>query len=316
MKIFVSICSYRDPHLKLTLESLIQSKSERTDATYAIFEQTKYEDSLEATNPDLVKRPDVIYRRIDPQHSSGVGWARKINSLELTNEDFYYQVDSHMLFDKNWDRSLITDYTLAMDKFNTNKIVISSNCKNFDIIDGIPYLETPQPSSTVAKFYQFANDYKLYVHGEHVEPRTTIELSPHIFAGNLFTHADWLKNVGINQRIFFHGEEQVFTLSSFAAGYKICYGRSIPCYHFIGSNFHTSKQHIEPVVSLEHINKREAESHTELLSFIKSMDDEVLEKFRKQTGVDYINRKIEKRAVSTTFFSPNPNDWDAPDREF
>jgi hypothetical protein len=316
MKIFVSICSYRDPLLHHTLESLIATKSERTEVTYAVFEQVRYEDSLEVLYPQLVARPDVKYKRIDPKFSNGVGWARNVNALELTDEDFYYQIDSHMLFDKNWDRALINDYKQAMAKTGTNRIVISSNCKNFDVIDNVPHLEHNRNVATLAKFYQFGNDFKIYAHGEHVDPTEEVVPAAHIFAGNLFTHADWIENVGINPKIFFHGEEQMFALASFAAGYRLFHGRWICCYHYIGSNSHTSKQDIEPVVPLEIIEKRKLQSDIELIRYIRSLDDNVLESFRRYSGVDYINRKIEKRAISDKMLPSIPNDWEIPDRDY
>lgn len=316
MKIFVSICSYRDPLLHHTLESLISAKSERTDATYAVFEQNKLEDSLEVLHPQLVARPDVKYKRIDPKFSNGVGWARNVNALELTDEDFYYQIDSHTLFDKNWDRTLINDYKLGMIQTGTNRIIISSNCKNFDVIDGVPCLEHNRNVATLSKFYQFGKDFKLYAHGEHVDPTQELVPSAHIFAGNMFTHADWVTNVGINPRIFFHGEEQIFALSSFAKGYKIFHGRFICSYHYRGSNFHTSKQDFEPIIPPEVIEARKALSDAELLSYIRSLDDNILESFRVYSGVDYINRKIEQRAITHKLVPSIENDWEIPDREF
>ena len=134
MNIFVSVCSYQDPLLPHTIKSMLQTKSNRNNVVYSIFEQTRYEDSLACTEPVLVSRDDVIYKRIDPEYSDGCVWARYINMLNLTNEyDFIYQVDSHMLHDMNWDRALIEDYKRAMDMCETNKVIITGSCKSFVI---------------------------------------------------------------------------------------------------------------------------------------------------------------------------------------
>lgn len=310
MKIFVSICSYRDPLLHFTVESLIQNKSERTDAVYSIFEQCELSDSLEIKYPELIERSDVIYKRIDPQFSEGVGWARKINSLNATDEDFYYQIDSHMVFDKNWDRTLVNDYKRAMIGCQTNRIVISSNCKGFDMINGVPCLQHNRNVATIAGFYQFGKDFKLYAHGDHVQSNGELRPTFNLFAGNLFTHLDWLDNVGINHKMFFHGEEQIFTLASFAAGYRMFTGSSICCYHYNDSNSHTSKQDINPIVSDFVIAKRRENSDKELIRFIQEMDDGILEDFYRESGIDYINRKLEERAITRSVTSNIQNDWE------
>jgi hypothetical protein len=314
MKIFVSICSYRDPLLVYTLKSLIQSKSSLAEVVYGIFEQTEKENSLETLHPELISRPDVKYKRIDPQYSEGVGWARNINALQLTDEDFYYQIDSHMVFDNNWDRQLINDYKEGCLIANSNKVVISSNCKNFNLVEGHVKLEHNKNVACIAKFYQFDKSLSLFAHGEHTNPTTSVMPASHIFAGNMFTHADWINNVGINPKIFFHGEEQIMVLSSFMVGYSIFHGKQINCYHYIGSNQHTSKQDYNPIVSDEVIQERKYRSDLEFRRFIDSVDDVVFEEFRRYSGVDYINRKIEKSAL-TNAIKPNIEvDWVIPDK--
>jgi len=313
MKIFVSICSYRDPLLVHTLNSLIQSKSQITDATYAIFEQIEKENSLEVLHPELVARADVIYKRIDPQYSQGVGWARNVNALNIEDEDFYYQIDSHMLFDKNWDRRLISDYKEAAHISHTNRIIISDNCKNFEMIDGTPSLQHNRSVSCEAKFYQFEKNLWLYAHGNHFEASQRVKPSIHVFAGNFFTHADWLSNVGIDSKIFFHGEEQIIMLSSFAAGYKSFHGKQISCYHYLDSNNHTSKQDVEPVVSNEILESRKKASIEHFKKYIQNTDDSILEAFKEYSGVDYINRKLEERAITRSIQPSIEVDWEIAD---
>jgi hypothetical protein len=310
MKIFVSICSYRDNLLHHTIESLIKFKSNRHEATYAIFEQNTIDKSLETLYPELIKRKDVKYKRIDPEYSEGVGWARHINSLQLTDEDFYYQIDSHMVFDPDWDRMLINDYREAVSKCDTNKIIISSNCKNFEIIDDTPCLQHNKRVATVAKFYQFNKNFWIYAHGEHIPATETVMPAIHVFAGNFFTHSDWLQNVGINPKIFFHGEEQIMTLASFAAGYKLFHGKEISCYHYLNANLHTSKQTVNPVVSDDILSQRALISDIEFKAFLEHLDDSVLESYKAYSGVDYINRKLEKRAITYNISPSCENDWE------
>lgn len=318
MKIFVSIVSYRDPMLYDTIMSLMGTRSGLCGVTIGVFEQTKFEDSLEAKHPNLLQEHWIRYKRIDPEYGEGVGWARHINSLQMLDEDFYYQIDSHALFDMNWDRELIKDYQLAAEKYNNNKIVITTNCKNFSLDENGKAIKEETNISIACKstYFYFGKDYLLGAHGEWINPTENVTDAIHIFAGNMFTRSDWVREVGINPKMYFHGEEQYLTLASFASGYQLCHSREIYCYHYRGSNNYVTKPWIDPVIPQKKIDQKRFLSNKELRGFIMSLDDQILEAYRKYSGVDYINRKIEKRALSWSFKAPADmeNDWEIPDR--
>lgn len=317
MKIFVSIVSYRDPLLHHTLKSLMENKSEICDVVYGIFEQTAKEDSLETKYPELTKHPDVRYKRIDPEHSDGVCWARHVNSLQLLDEEFYYQIDSHMLFDKNWDRHLIQNFKLGMMKHQTDKIIITANCGTFRLNEaGEPLKDLHEEITCVSGYWSFHDNYILGAHGHWVPAKNDVSDAIHIFAGNFFTHTDWLKNVGFNPNLYFEGEEQYMVLSSFAAGYKLCHPTSIKCYHLTDTHNYITKQHINSVISPETINRNRRKSMLELYKFLDNYSDETYEEYRVYSGVDYINRKLETRAVAKGIMLPPDvvNDWEIPDR--
>jgi hypothetical protein len=312
MRIFVSIASYRDPLLPYTIASLFDKKSQMTDVICGVFEQNELENSLITQYPEICALKNVRYKRIDPQYSEGVGWARHINSLQMQDEDFYYQIDSHIVFDNCWDRQLISDYKEAVNLEGSNKIIISSNCKNYKYIDGQIVLEEDRHYATNVKYFQFDENLLLSAHGDWVDPTPTVTPSIHVFAGNMFTHSDWVRDVGINPYMFFHGEEQVLTMSSFASGYKIFHGKQIPSYHYRYAETHTSKQEYQPVISEDIIQRRKERSNAEFKSFIRNLDDSVLERYKQYSGVDYINRKLENRAITRTVQPSIENDWEIP----
>lgn len=297
MKIFVSICSYRDPLLHYTLESLIENKSDRHEATYSILEQVVYKDSLEKNYPELVARPDVVYKRVDPQFSDGVGWARKVNSLNVRDEDFFYQIDSHMLFDPNWDRYLVEDYKRGVKKSGSKKVVIDGATKTYTLDEhGVPYKHEEPSMTTYAKYFAFDRYSILGVHGHHVPATKDVMPTIHMFAGNLFTHIDWLENVGINHLSFFDGEEHLLTLSSFEAGYYLYAPTEIRVYHFAGSGEYTTKQWFKPVISMDKYNSLVNLSIKQWTSYLENVPESVLMDYYDYSGVDYINKKIEDRS--------------------
>lgn len=297
MKIFVSICSYRDPLLHYTLESLIENKSNRHEATYAILEQVVYKESLEKLYPDLVARPDVVYKRIDPIFSDGVGWARKVNSLNVRDEDFFYQIDSHMLFDPNWDRVLVEDYKRGVKASGSKKVIIDGGTKTYTLNEeGEPHMHIENGGiTTCAKYFRWGANSILSVHGHHVPPTKDVLPTCHLFAGNLFTHTEWLTNVGINHMSYFDGEEQLLTMKSFEAGYYMYAPTEIHCYHFHGSGQYTTKQWYKPIITMDQYNDYVQLSIKQWRDFLEQVPESVLMDYYKYCGVDYISQKIEDR---------------------
>lgn len=301
MKIFVSVCSYRDPLLRHTIRSLLDNKSQRHEVTIGIFEQTAHEGSLETLDPELTTHTNVRYKRIDPIFSEGVGWARHINALQVEDEELFYQVDSHMLFDPNWDRQLVNDWRKGAALHNTNKIIITGSCKNFDIDEEgnlIKHVEY-HPVSCKVKYFPYQSSDILGVSGILIPATKELVPSNYTFAGNFFTHVEWLKDVGINPRIFFDGEEQWMMLRSFIEGYRIYYHRSIICYHYVNTGKYITKQWHEPIITDDQYSFFVRRSVNEFKKLIDNADEDVLETFYEYTGVDYINKKIDSHALLT-----------------
>lgn len=312
MKIFVSVVSYRDKLLQKTIESLIENKSPRHEVVIGIFEQTALEDSLQTKAPDLIERKDIRYKRIDPQYADGVCWARKINFMQLEDEDFIYEVDSHMLFDKNWDRKLIKDYKKGVELSGTKKVIISGSCKNFELDKhGTPILHThpTMMRSNVRYFlYQKENDI-LGPHGDIAVSDGEITPAIHICAGNFFTIADWVREVGPNTDIFFEGEEQYMVLESFKKGYKLYHMSDIVSYHYMFTNEYETKHWFNPISG--NTNRYGELVHRGLKNFKKYMDDQdddLLEKFYEYSGVDYINKSLDERAKTNSIIVAPPPD--------
>lgn len=317
-KIFVNIASYRDPLLSLTVRSLIKSESGRNKITYGIFEQTSLEESLITKDKSLTELPNVRYKRIDPEYSDGAVWARKVNATQIYDEEFQYQIDSHMLFDKDWDHYLILDYNQAKSVANTEKIILTTCCKNFEVIKGEVFKHTlTEDITTEFKYVQFKKNLRLTVHGLWKPATKVVQPGIHFIAGNFFTVTDWIKDVGYNSNIFFEGEEQVQSLQSILAGYKIYYQRKSKTYHLLHTNDYITKQEINPIVSLERFTLNQKRSEKELIDLIYSIPESELERYRELTGVDYINRKLEERAI-TRSLKPDPDlqiDWEIPNQE-
>lgn len=306
MKIFVSIVSYRDPLLKMTVENILQQASSRHQITVGIFEQTAVEDSLETVAPELVSNAQVKYKRIDPIYSEGVGWARAINSMQIEDEDFLYEIDSHMLFDKDWDRYLVNDWRKARNKAGSDKVIITGSCFSFDIDEqGKPRLHTNHyPMTCKVGYFHYQENNILGAHGDIIDRTDDVEPAIHICAGNFFTHTDWVRNVGINHKVFFDGEEQLMVLSSIANGYKLYHPRELHSYHYIGTGDYVTKQWHKPLITMEKYGEFVRKSIKQLSDYLEQIDEDVLEEYREYSGVDYINQRLEPKCIVKSMNPP------------
>ena len=315
MKIFVSVVSYRDPLLKHTINSLLDNKSVRHDITIGIFEQTRLEDSLVTVAPELVALPNVKYKRIDPEYADGVCWARDINMMQSTDEDFIYQTDSHMLFDPNWDRKLVNDYKKGVVRAGHDRVIISGNCKNFHMEGDEPvkdYHPTEVTCSVKYFHYEPAIDL-LAAHGDLLPATGDISSAIHICAGNFFAPIKWIKEVGVDTGIFFEGEEQLMVMQSFLKGYEIYHPSALMCYHYIDTHNYVTKHWYEPISdeTVQNYNRHVTRSHKYLRDYIDSLDEDVLLAFHKKYGVNYIDKTLDESAKSNSMFIETPEEREA-----
>lgn len=306
MKIFVSIVSYRDPLLAKTIQSVLGQASSRHEITVGVFEQTAIEDSLETINPVLFNDPRVRYKRIDPIYSDGVGWARAINAMQIEDEDFIYQIDSHMIFGQDWDRHLVNDWKKAKLKAGTDRVIITGSCFSYELDEnGEPKPHTNfYPMTCKVGYFHYQENNILGAHGDLIDRTDEVEPAIHICAGNFFTHVDWVKNVGINHKVFFDGEEQLMVLSSLANGYKLYHPRELHSYHFIGTGDYVTKQWHKPLITMEKYGQYVRKSIKQLNDYLEQIDEDVLEAYREYSGVDYINQRLEPKCIAKTMNPP------------
>jgi hypothetical protein len=301
--IFVSIASYRDPLLSRTIEDLFDKKSGKNDIIVGVFEQTALQDSLEVKNPSLINRDNVRYIRVDPENSRGVGWARYNNSLQVHDEDFFFQIDSHMLFDRNWDSYLINDWNLGRQKHGDNKTIISTSCKGFDLDESGNVIDAGfdyQPITAILKcFTQDAFHNIPFVHGEIIESTPDIFPAIHVCAGNFFSHSDWVREVGPDPMMYFVGEEHKIVLSSFFAGYHLYHPTRIISYHYNRSADYITKPWCKPLLITEGQYADFTNSSREhWLHYLENLGEKKLNEFYKYSGIDYVNKCFDDRVRS------------------
>jgi hypothetical protein len=107
-QIFVSIASYRDPEILRTVTNLINNSKYPKNIWIHIYEQNGTNDKSVSGLPQLLlDKSNVILETVPYENAMGPNWARYLIQKKWDNEEYYLQIDSHTMFDKNWDTRLI-----------------------------------------------------------------------------------------------------------------------------------------------------------------------------------------------------------------
>jgi hypothetical protein len=233
MKIFVSIASYRDTELPKTVKSLWENAHSPENLTIGVLSQ-----DLNNKHPDLSFIPEnnLRYEKMHMKDAHGAGYARKILMEMYDGEDYFFQTDSHMRFEKNWDARLLTMLSQAQKIAKNERVILSqfpapykiftNGRENFPKGDRFFWSE-PSWTSVVWTY-----------RGEWAGNRETIEdmSAPHkshaILAGLVFAPGNLVKEVPYDERISFMGEELCFSIRAYTRGWDIYAPNDMVAYHF------------------------------------------------------------------------------------
>ena len=106
--IFVSVASYRDFYCSRTLESMYRNATHPENLHAGICLQNKEGDEDCALPDDLQKySKNITTIRMKNYEAKGPTWARYLCTTLFNDQDYFFQIDSHTLFDAGWDVTLM-----------------------------------------------------------------------------------------------------------------------------------------------------------------------------------------------------------------
>jgi len=225
--IFVSIASFCDADLELTVQNVFDTCSEPENLFIVICMQDEKEvyDQFKFKSHPQVK---VIF--IESEKSKGCCWARAEIQKYYTQEAFYLQLDSHCRLVPDWDlvckqwlkdtsseKPLLTSYLIA---FN-NKL------------DSDDYLKDEKPYRLEAPLF-YEND-KLRLEPEVIEDYLFYNQPIHakLFSAHfVFTYGEWVKEVPYDAALYFEGEEDTLGVRSYTSGWDMYHPPRAIGYHY------------------------------------------------------------------------------------
>ena len=236
MKIFVSIAAYQDPMLIETLASAFVKAKNPENLVFCVLNQN--DDQLELRK--IKFRNQVIYKHIDPLFARGPCWARRRIQEMYTNEDYYLQIDSHTIFQKNWDELLIAYHSWVKKGIN-KKFVITGYPRSFKIEKTIHANETIFKMSTSHPYTLGITfrEKRLFEDGHYsmqknFKPVKTVfepVMGLLVGGGFIFSEGDFINKIPYDEQLYFHGEELNLALRLFTNDWKVVHIPRIPLFH-------------------------------------------------------------------------------------
>jgi glycosyltransferase involved in cell wall biosynthesis len=229
MKIFIQIASYRDPQLITTIKNAIEMAKNPKNLVFSIARQfhpdDKFDDLSEFDNDDRFRILNIPY-----EESKGVCWARNLTQQLYEGEKYTLQIDSHMRFEKDWDKTLI-DMIKGLQKKGYKKPLLTGYVSSFDP-DNDPQGRVNEPWRMA--FDRFIPEGAVFFLPETIpgwqeltEPVPARFYSAHF----CFTLGQFSKEVQHDPEFYFHGEEISIAARAYTHGYDLFHPHKVVIWH-------------------------------------------------------------------------------------
>lgn len=224
-RIFVSIPSYRDPECYWTIKDLFEKAKNPQLISIGLCLQTNPSDDPLTIDPVKDHYGQIRILRYDASQSKGACWARnKIQTL-WKNEDFYFQIDSHMRFEPEWDEKLKAMYRNC----SSPKPILSTYPPEYT-----PPNDLKTGLFSIMHFDKFNHDDIVSFNSQawSVVDAPPKPIRRYTCAGGfIFARSDIIKEVPYDPYIYFLGEELTYSIRAWTNGWDIFCPNGVIVYH-------------------------------------------------------------------------------------
>ncbi len=301
--IFISLAAYRDPLLLQTMCEAAKNAAHPEQLVFGVVEQREAAERL--VIPQGLQK-QVRYVGVDPKDSRGVCWARSLAMSLYAGEDWFLQLDSHMLFDEGWDAYLLESIALCYQQ--SSRPILTGLPNTFEYKDGASTKGYRNPDTIATKFRDdrgFCEDGHTLAYTSYTDTAKQPIKAMNIAGAYVFAAGSIVEEVPYDPRYYFYGEEQSFSIRAYTRGWDIYHAPNMPFYHLYSTESvrGVRKHHWEKEQDtargqrwweLDNASKaRLTQLVTGKLSGVYGLGTErTLEDYFRDFGVDYLNRTI------------------------
>lgn len=300
-KIFVAISAYNEPDLEQTIENCLEN-AKYPDRIY--FGISTLNNDGQKPNVKKYKNASIVY--LNYKNALGTTFGRLTATMLKTNEDFYFQIDAHMLFDKDWDETVINYYNLINKTYE--KPIISSyvpwwsRAENGEINFYSPINNSRQTPLIVMPEWEIqAKDSFLRITGGYDNLEESLYKEHHLVSAHfIFTKMSFIEEVSPDPYISLIGEEPTTALRAWTRGYRIFYINKAIAWHknkWDGQRYKYDRVFYEPAYEKEGRIKYFAEFNArikvmaislgKIIGYWGAPNIELLKKYEQESGINY-----------------------------
>lgn len=216
--IFISIIAYNEPDISQTISNCLENAEFPERLRFGVWNHY----SFEKINVDQFPHCKVVDLKYDTL--LGVGVAR-LNALSLYDqEDYVLQIDAHMLFDKNWDTTLVSRYERILQDYRlpviTGYIGWWSRLEDGTITHYSPENNYQSGKMVVTDNLISNNPYQT-VHPVDWSNDKPYEEHFGFSAHFVFSLPSFFKDIMPDPEIMFAGEETTTAMRAWTRGYRL-----------------------------------------------------------------------------------------------
>ena len=221
-KIFISIASFRDPSLIITIKSALHHAAHPENLVFGVAAQY-YDDEF----PDFtIAESQIKLIKYNPDTAPGVGKVRYEISKLFTDEKYFLMIDSHVLFFPNWDISA-KDYLKKAEKVSGHNRVCLSGTTIREDDTTILYNLSPQIWDNECMFFDEEKQIKVMGSvqidwkAKEFSTKEKIFRHYHIVCNSFFTYSEYLVDVGLDSHSNFLQEEPYLSWKTYVSGWDL-----------------------------------------------------------------------------------------------
>ena len=322
MKIFISIASYQDLLLPITINSAYTNAKFKENLRFGIVDQCNVR--LDFSKAKI--KDQITYLHVEPKNARGPCWARSLAQTLMNDEEYFLQVDSHTTFEKDWDEYLIK-YIKTIKK-DHKKPVISAYPRGFEIVDFNKKIFRKLQEDDHSTHVMILDKEKSFKDGYFSMQKGLPSSSKSIYkgfllsAGFLFAESEMVEQVPYDPNLYFEGEETTMALRLFTNGFDIFHIPRIPLFHCYVDYSNEAKRPMhwneeenkDRTVKWQELQSRSKERISKIItgdmkgSFGLGLDRS-LDDYKELSGIDIKNRKVIDEDKAFTFKKLFETDW-------
>ena len=218
--IFIQIPSYRDFEINKTIASAVNNASGQNTLHFGIHQCLLFDSEIviNTNYPDWVK---INFTDSIAPENIGLQKSRYIANKFYGNEDYYFQIDAHMRFVKNWDLKAIGMMNWYIDIGISNPLITAYPSSYWYLDDGVTEHHTDYYPTKIL-FVQNLNQFKTTLIPLNTAYPTNkyCGYTASVSGGCIFTLGSFAK-IKPNQKIAFWGEEPLIAARAFTHGFDL-----------------------------------------------------------------------------------------------